>query len=89
MKQFSIRSIYKSTVAFVMLSLIQIIAFAQDNGGSSKVTTTQTTTNTTWYAEPWVWIIGGAVFILILVALLRGSGSSRTDRVTVTKTSDV
>lgn len=25
-----------------------------------------------WYANPIVWVIGGAVFILILVALLRG-----------------
>ena len=26
---------------------------------------------TQWYAQPWVWIVGGAVFILLLVALLR------------------
>ena len=25
-----------------------------------------------WYQQPWVWIVGGAVFILLLVALLRG-----------------
>ncbi|MEO7312847.1 MAG: hypothetical protein ABIX01_20855 [Chitinophagaceae bacterium] len=24
-----------------------------------------------WYAQPWVWIVGGAVFILLLVALIR------------------
>jgi hypothetical protein len=28
-----------------------------------------------WYAQPWVWVVGGAVFVLLLVALLRGSGS--------------
>jgi hypothetical protein len=27
-----------------------------------------------WYQQPWVWIAGGALFILILVALLRGGG---------------
>lgn len=27
-----------------------------------------------WYTQPWVWIVGVAVFILLLVALLRGSG---------------
>ncbi len=27
-----------------------------------------------WYTQPWVWIVGGAVFILLLVALLRGGG---------------
>lgn len=27
-----------------------------------------------WYASPWVWVVGAAVFILLLVALTRGSG---------------
>ena len=29
-----------------------------------------------WYTQPLVWIVGGAVFILLLVALLRGNRSS-------------
>jgi hypothetical protein len=28
--------------------------------------------NSNWYASPWVWIVGAAVFILLLVALTRG-----------------
>jgi hypothetical protein len=28
--------------------------------------------NDNWYASPWVWIVGVAVFILLLVALTRG-----------------
>jgi hypothetical protein len=31
-----------------------------------------------WYAAPWVWIVGAAVFILLLVAILRG-GSRRAE----------
>ena len=31
-----------------------------------------------WYASPWVWVVGAAVFILLLVALTRG-GSRRAD----------
>lgn len=31
----------------------------------------------TWYTQPWVWIVGAAVFILLLVALTRGG--RRTD----------
>ncbi len=27
---------------------------------------------TQWYMQPWAWVVGGAVFILLLVALLRG-----------------
>ena len=36
----------------------------KDSGGSSN-----------WYTNPIVWIIGGAVFILLLVALLRNNNS--------------
>jgi len=25
-----------------------------------------------WYSSPWVWVVGAAVFILLLVALTRG-----------------
>ena len=24
-----------------------------------------------WYEQPWVWVVGGAIFVLILVGLLR------------------
>ncbi len=27
--------------------------------------------NHEWYQQPWVWVIGGAIFILLLVALMR------------------
>ncbi len=26
-----------------------------------------------WYQQPWAWVVGAAIFILLLVALLRGS----------------
>ncbi len=26
-----------------------------------------------WYQQPWAWVLGAAIFILLLVALLRGS----------------
>ena len=28
--------------------------------------------NDSWYASPWVWVVGALVFILLLVALTRG-----------------
>jgi hypothetical protein len=55
-------------------------ANAQDNTGgassSSSTTTTSTSTNMAegWYAAPWVWVVGAAVFILLLVALLNNRG---------------
>ena len=27
--------------------------------------------DSTWYTQPWVWVVGGAVFILLLVAMLK------------------
>jgi hypothetical protein len=60
---------------------------------SGSVTHSTTTTTSNWYAQPWVWVIGAIALILLLVALLRGNSggaaasASRTDKVTVSKTS--
>lgn len=29
-----------------------------------------------WYTQPWMWVVGGAIFILLLVALLRNGQKS-------------
>ena len=56
---------------------------------SINITSNDSTGNTAWYTSPWVWVVGAAVFILLLVALLSNRGRdsvSTTDRVRVTKT---
>ena len=72
-------------------------AISQDSSSSStttssttdiKVTTGQNETGD-WYTSPWVWVLAGLGFILLLVALLRGGSAKRaeaSDSVTVTKT---
>ena len=35
-----------------------------------------------WYMQPWAWVVGGVLLLLILIALFRGGGTDRT----VTKT---
>ena len=30
-----------------------------------------------WYEQPWAWVVGAAVFILLLVAILRGGKTRR------------
>ena len=39
-----------------------------------KVDVNINTNNGSFWSSPWVWVIGVAVFILLLVALLRGGG---------------
>ncbi|MEO6455819.1 MAG: hypothetical protein ABIN97_17190 [Ginsengibacter sp.] len=63
----------KSFIILLMLSFFQTIVWAQDGGADVNVKITKE--STTWYAQPWVWIVGGAVFLLLLVALLRGGGN--------------
>ena len=85
---------YKALVMMAIFSFVQTLSWAQDSTSSSSSTTTTTTTENVdnWYASPWVWVVGAALFILLLIALLRGNSSKtttsdtgRTDKVTVTK----
>ncbi|HEY0750722.1 MAG TPA: hypothetical protein VGD26_06190 [Chitinophagaceae bacterium] len=86
----------KSIYALMILLLVQVTVLGQEEGSSTTTTSSSTdikiseTTSENWYASPWVWIAGAAVFILLLVALLRGGGDKTvtrdTDRVVVKKT---
>ena len=71
---------------FTGTALFQQLSIAQD----STIRTTLTTDETLWYMQPWVWIVGGIAFLLILIALFSGGnrnkGTSRTDKVIITKT---
>lgn len=33
-----------------------------------------TSSSPSWYASPWIWALGVAVFIIIIVAITRGNG---------------
>ncbi len=72
----------KNTLMLILFAVFNtVIAFAQDEvtTGTKSVTKTATNTTTTdWYTEPWVWIVGGAVFILLLAAMIRGGSTSDT-----------
>ena len=61
-------------VAMLVTVLLSVAAFAQDKGTDINVDINKGNGGN-WYTQPWVWIIGGAVFILLLVALLRGNRS--------------
>ena len=68
MKKIICRSWLKFT-AFVLSCFLNVISFAQDKGIDVDINVKK---ESAWYQNPVVWVIGGAVFILLLVALLRG-----------------
>ncbi|HEX7906055.1 MAG TPA: hypothetical protein VF487_19415 [Chitinophagaceae bacterium] len=79
MKKISCNTMYRSLMVLVF-SFWNILLFAQDTTVSTRTTsTTSQTTTTDWYAQPWVWVVGGAVFLIILIALLRGNSSSNKE----------
>jgi hypothetical protein len=53
----------------LLSSFLSVMTFAQDKGLDVDVNVKK---EQAWYQNPIVWVIGGAVFILLLVALLRG-----------------
>ena len=53
----------------ILFSCFSILAFAQDKGVDVDINVKK---ESEWYMQPWAWVVGGAVFILLLVALLKG-----------------
>ena len=68
-----------------MTTLLSIVVFAQEKTTEVDINVNKEGETANWYASPWVWIVGAAVFILLLIALTSG-GSRKGDRVTVSKT---
>ena len=58
------------SLAIALFSAMTVLA--QDNGGTKDVNINVNSKGNAWYATPWVWIVGAAIFILLLVALSRG-----------------
>jgi hypothetical protein len=53
----------------LLSTFLSVVSFAQDKGIDVDINVKK---EQAWYQNPIVWVIGGAVFILLLVALLRG-----------------
>ena len=63
----------KKAYASVIAALFSIVLFAQDKATDINVDVNKGGGGN-WYASPWVWIVGAAIFVLLLVALTRGGG---------------
>lgn len=72
------QAIMNARLKFSMLItslLVSFLAFAQDE---KKVDIDINTKgeDSNFLMQPWVWVVGGAVFILLLVALLKNNKSA-------------
>jgi cell division protein FtsW (lipid II flippase) len=63
--------------AFVTMLLLSFYSFAQDKKVDVSINT-KPENDSNFFMQPWVWVVGGAVFLLLLVALLRNNSSSKT-----------
>lgn len=64
-----ISSLWLRFTTIIFLGFCSVLTFAQDKGVDVDINLKK---ESAWYQNPIVWVIGGAVFILLLVALLRG-----------------
>jgi len=61
----------KKLLASFFFAFYSTVLLAQD-GDAKDINVNISTKGDAWYASPWVWVVGAAVFILLLVALTRG-----------------
>ncbi|MEO6405452.1 MAG: hypothetical protein ABIY51_11000 [Ferruginibacter sp.] len=72
MKQTILKS-YKSFTVFLTGLLVSMLSIAQDKKVDVNINTKSGNDNV--LMQPWVWIVGGAVFLIIIVALLRNNSN--------------
>ena len=75
--QNSIKKAFQLLIAFILVLCTNIYAFAQDVPKKVDVNINTDSVGSVWYGQPWVWAIGIAVFILILVVITRSSKSDK------------
>ena len=67
----------KKFLMFCTSLFATLVSFAQDKKIDVDINTGKDSGG--FFTSPVVWVIGGAVFILLLVALMRSNSGSRTD----------
>jgi hypothetical protein len=70
----SLSNAFSKFITLCFSLLLSMAVFAQESGGADINVDINKDSGGGWYTQPWVWIVGGALFILLLVALLRGGG---------------
>ncbi len=65
--------ISKQAFLFFITTILAIQSWAQDKKVDVDIDLNKDS-GSDWYQQPWVWVVGGAIFILLLVAMLKGGG---------------
>ncbi len=73
MKNFLRRSTGKISMVFASM-LLTLVTVAQETKKLDIDIDTKSD-DSGFFMQPWVWVVGGAVFILLLIALLRGNSN--------------
>jgi hypothetical protein len=60
---------FKRSMLFLLSVIYLSVALAQDKKVEIDIGVDR---EPVWYQQPWAWVLGAAIFILLLVALLRG-----------------
>jgi hypothetical protein len=61
-------------IAFIAFNFISLASFAQEKGIDVDINVKK---ENEWYQQPWVWVVGAAVFILLLAAILKSNRTSK------------
>jgi hypothetical protein len=64
---------FSRAAAVISAFFLSVVSFAQEKGVDIDVNLKK---DNAWYQQPWVWIVGIAVFVLLLAAILRGRSSA-------------
>lgn len=70
------KKVFNRALLFMSALLLSCYSFAQDKTVDVNINTKSDSGNS-FFMQPWVWIVGGAVFILLLIALLRNNSSRK------------
>lgn len=82
----NLTTVLKYQFAMLVCLFSSAFAFAQEEATKVATSSTNTTTTTTqWYTEPWVWIAGAVLFIILIAALIGGRSNTTISRTTVHK----
>ena len=73
LKQIAMKNLLHRTILLFLTSLVSLQLFAQDKKVDVDISLNKDN-NSNWYQQPWVWVVGGAVFILLIIVLARGGG---------------